>query len=340
MEKNHPVSSMAIETFASLPLQTVRSHVSVIINSVSYGAFLVSTYANSEDESVDIKVAESLEVWMNFQWSYFYLNLESQQWSTVDNSVVNLSLSLSSTTSTGSVVNEGDTIVNEGDVIVHDSRQLRIAVDSVGDTVYGIWELVGEVYKVVWYNMDNSVYTGDVNTLEISNNSQSINNSVTVWYADLETEDNQWLMLYQVISTDASGNILQILYIQENGQVFNIYGYNVSQTYMSHQVTEVYQTFTGMDESVEVNIEQWVQQRELLELTINIVTPWTRRGKGSSSLILGNTVQILPLGRKGYFDRVLPGHRIRTIPKVRLSNGSRMDCDLRFTVPATIVKSL
>ena len=324
---------MAIETFASLPLQTVRSHVSVVINSVNYGAFLVSTYAHSEDESVDIKVAESLEVWMNSQWSYFYLNLESQQWSTVDNSVVNLSISLSSTSN-------AESIVNEGDVIVHDSRQMRIAVDSVGDTVYGVWELVGEVYQVVWYNMDNSVYTGDVSTLEIVNSDQSINNTVTLWYADLRTEDNRWLMLYQVISTDASGNILQVVYMQENGQVFNAYDYSLSQTYMSHQVTEVYQSFTAIDESVEVNVEQWVQQRELLELTINIVTPWSRRGKGRSSLILGNTVQILPLGRKGYFDRVLPGHRIRTIPKVRLANGSRMDCDLRFTVEATIVKSL
>ena len=333
---------MAIETFASLPLQTVRSHVSVVIGSVSYGAFLVSTYTHAEDDSVDIKVAESLEVWMNSQWSYFYLNLESQQWSAVDNSVVNLSISLSltSTSSAESIVNEGDVIVNEGDVIVHDSRQLRIAVDSVGDTVYGVWELDGEVYQVVWYNMDNSLYTGDVSTLEISNSDQSINNTVTLWYADLRTEDNQWLLLYQVISTDASGNILQVVYMQENGQVFNAYDYSLSQTYMSHQVTEVYQAFTAIDESVEVNIEQWVQQRELLELTINIVTPWTRRGKGSSSLILGNTVQVLPLGRKGYFDRVLPGHRIRTIPKVRLSNGSRLDCDLRFTQAATIVKSL
>lgn len=331
---------MAIETFASLPLQTVRSHVSVVIGSVSYGAFLVSTYAHAEDESVDIKVAESLEVWLNAQWAYFYLNIETQQWSAVDNSVVNLSISLTSTSTAESIVNEGDVTVNEGDVIVHDSRQLRIAVDSVGDTVYGVWELVGEVYRVVWYNMDNSLYTGDVSTLEIINSDQSINNTVTLWYADLRTEDNQWLMLYQVVSTDASGNLLQVIYMQENGQVFNISGYNLSQTYLSHQVTEVYQAFTAIDESVEVNIEQWVQQRELLELTINIVTPWTRRGKGSSSLVLGNTVQVLPLGRKGYFDRVLPGHRIRTIPKVRLSNGSRLDCDLRFTQAATIVKSL
>ena len=331
---------MAIETFASLPLNTVRSHVSVVINSVNYGAFLVSTYAHSEDESVDIKIAESLEVWMNSQWSYFYLNLESQQWSAIDNSIVNLSISISSTSSAESIVNEGDVVVNEGDVIVHDSRQLRIALDSVGDTIYGVWELVGEVYQVSWYNMDNSLYTGDVTTLEISVNDQSINNTVTLWYADLRTEDNRWLMLYQVISTDASGNILQVVYMQENGLVFNAYDYSLSQTYFSHQTTEVYQAITTIDESVEIDIDQWVQQRELLELTINIVTPWSRRGKGRSSLILGNTVQILPLGRKGYFDRVLPGHRIRTIPKVRLANGSRMDCDLRFTVEATIVKSL
>ena len=340
MERNHPVPSMAIETFASLPLQTVRSHVSVVIGSVSYGAFLVSTYTHAEDDSVDIKIAESLEVWMNSQWSYFYLNLELQQWATIDNSIVALSISLSSTSNAESIVNEGDVTVNEGDVIVHDSRQMRIAIDSVGDAVYGVWELVGEVYKVIWYNMDNSLYTGDVNTLEIINNESNISNTVSLWYADLRTEDNQWLMLYQVISTDASGNILQVVCMQENGQVFNAYDYSLSQTYMSHQVTEVYQAFTAIDESVEVNIEQWVQQRELLELTINIVTPWTRLGKGSSSLILGNTVQVLPLGRKGYFDRVLPGHRIRTIPKVRLANGSRLDCDLRFTQAATIVKSL
>jgi hypothetical protein len=321
---------MAIETFVDLQKDVKRNPVKITISNVEYYGYQVSTYTVNEGDA--IKIGDNLEVLINQTWFFYLWSFDLQSWTDISGGVVEISILLGGDVTTTSIVNEGDVYVTRQTV-------LQTGTTRTGEDVYAILEEDETGSYLVWYNLDRSRYEGPVNDINLTTSGDSISSSVSVVYAQTDSVSNTWLYLLYVVTIDNSGNILQTQYLTENGIVFIVGNLPVADQPIADQVAEVY-SFKSENAVISINFGDFVSGREVLAITLNIITPRTRKyGEGRSALILGSTVQMCPLGRKVlHLDR-FSGHKIKTYPRLEISSGSTCECDLMLSIPATVIKN-
>jgi hypothetical protein len=320
---------MAIETFLELKKDIKRNPVKVRISNVEYYGYQVSTYTANEGDA--IKIGDNLEILIDQTWFFYLWSFEAETWTDVAGGVVEISILLGGDTATTSIVNEGDVYINRQVV-------LKTGTTRTGEDVYAILEEDETGSFLVWYNLDRTRYEGPINEITLTNSGDTISSSVTNVYAQTDVINNIWLYLLYVVTIDNSGNILQTQYLTEYGSIFVVGDLLISSEPIADQINEVY-SFKSDDAIIPINFGDFIRNREVLAITLNVITPRTRKNEARSVLTLGTTDQVCPLGRKVYHVDRFSGHKIKTYPKLQISGGSSCECDLMFSIPPTIIRN-